>query len=151
MAKLVVRPTTVFARIGYFTCFGLWLGAAVMWYGQDRSRESAVLLVPVLLFLWPVILHMRQYFTTLTVQDGKLSYESGIFSRVTRTMELSRVVDVRVEQSVLQRLFGFGDLRLQPEGEAERIEMKHVDNPRKVAAELLDEIRASRGSDTARG
>ena len=75
--------------------------------------RSPVLLLPVLLFLFPMFGSLRRRFTKVTVTGDKLRYETGILSRTCRTIQLSKVQDVSVVQTLWQRLVGIGSRYLQ--------------------------------------
>ena len=72
----------------------------------------------------------------------KLRYEIGILSKTTRTIQISKIQDVTVIQSLGQRLIGVGTLSIETAGETSRLTIANIDEPRVVAEELLD---ASRG------
>jgi len=81
--------------------------------------------------------HLAHRFKTLLVEEGKLRYQEGMLSRSTRTLELGKIQDVRVEQSVAQRLMGLGDLTLETAGETGRLSMTGIDQPQRVADTIL--------------
>jgi uncharacterized membrane protein YdbT with pleckstrin-like domain len=49
-----------------------------------------------------------------------LRFEEGFLRKSQRTLMLTKIEDVRVEQSLLQRLFGLGDLAVQATGTPRR-------------------------------
>ena len=55
------------------------------------------------------------------VGSGKLRYQTGITSRTVRTMELSKVQDVRVQQSFMDRILDLGTISIETAGETSRI------------------------------
>ena len=77
--------------------------------------------LPALLLLWPLKRHLRNRLTKMTILDDRLRYETGLLSRTTRTILVSRVQDVTVHQRVGQRIFGVGDLSIETAGEASRL------------------------------
>jgi len=48
------------------------------------------------------------------------------------------VQDVRVDQSLGQRLLQIGNLSIETAGEASRLTMENIDNPQQVADEIID-------------
>ena len=68
----------------------------------------------------------------------KLRYESGWFSKSTRIIQLPKVQDVRVNQSIVQRIFGVGDVAIETAGEASRLTVPDLDQPQIVANQILD-------------
>jgi uncharacterized membrane protein YdbT with pleckstrin-like domain len=79
-----------------------------------------------------------------------LHYETGLFSKATRTVELVKVQDVRVTQSLWQRIFNIGDASLETAGSSSRILMESIDRPQEVANHILDMARAA-GKQTQSG
>ena len=77
--------------------------------------------------------HFRNRLTKMTILDDRLRYETGLLSRTTRTILVSRVQDVTVRQRLGQRLFGLGDLSIETAGEASRLTISQVDRPQEIA------------------
>ena len=50
-------------------------------------------------------------------------------SKTTRNIQISKIQDVRVDQSVSQRIFNVGDLSIETAGESSRLTVHNVDNP----------------------
>jgi len=76
------------------------------------------------------------------VTADRLLYETGIAAKTTRTIQLSKLQDVRVTQRVAQRVFNVGDLSIETAGEASRLTLKRVDDPHKLAEEILNRAQA---------
>jgi len=64
--------------------------------------------LPPFLLLWPLMRWMRRLITKATLTGDRLRYETGALTRSERTIQLSKVQDVRVEQRIAQRIFGVG-------------------------------------------
>lgn len=105
------------------------------------SSVNYLLVVPAAILVWTAARHIGLRFTKLTVQGNKLRYESGILSKTTRSMELSKVQDVSVAQTLGQRLLGVGDLVVQTAGDSAPLAMKNVDKPQAVADYILEAAR----------
>ena len=87
---------------------------------------------------------MRQLqlrYTKLSVSGGKLRYETGMMSRSVRTMEVSKVQDVRVDQSFMDRLLNLGTIAIETAGEASGLTMAGVEDPQEVADSILEAAR----------
>jgi len=80
----------------------------------------------------------QRQMTTVTVAGDRLRYESGAISKTTRTIQLSKVQDVRVDQRPMQRMFGVGNISIETAGEASRLTIPDVDKPQAVADEILN-------------
>ena len=101
MEELIVRPSMKFIRLGYVVVILLIIAAAV---AQNQFKDSLPPSLPqwaipaafALLLIWPITRHWEQRFTKMTMIGDKLRYETGMFSRATRTIQLSKVQDVTV-------------------------------------------------------
>jgi membrane protein YdbS with pleckstrin-like domain len=96
-----------------------------------------LLVIPLLLAVFAAARHLERRYTRLTVAGQRIRYESGILSKTTRTMDLHKLQDVRVDQTLGQRLLDIGDISLETAGETSRITMRNVDRPRQVADQIL--------------
>jgi putative membrane protein len=110
-------------------CFTTWRD--VTWLNWLPWAVPLVF-VPV---LWRAL---NRQLTTVTIAGERLRYESGLFSKSTRTIQLQKVQDVRVDQRLSQRLFGVGNLSIETAGEASRLTIPDVDNPQALADTILD-------------
>ncbi len=139
MEEIVIRPSMKLVRTGYTLVFGV-IFVCVFIYTNNKAFENItpwVLLVPALLLIWPLKYHILRRFTRMTLSGDKLGYETGILSRSKRNIQLSKVQDVRVEQSLGQRMLRTGNLSVETAGETSLLTMRNVDNPDLVAEELL--------------
>jgi uncharacterized membrane protein YdbT with pleckstrin-like domain len=143
MEELVIRPTTKFIRIGYAAVAVLVLASIIV---ENLFKDSLPPTVPfwlipglfALLLLWPASRHWTQRFTKMTMVGDKLRYETGILSKATRTIQLSKVQDVTVRQSVAQRMGGVGDLTIETAGESSRLTFPNIDRPQAIADIIID-------------
>jgi uncharacterized membrane protein YdbT with pleckstrin-like domain len=99
--------------------------------------------LPALLLLWPLERHLRNRLTKMKILDDRLRYETGLLSRTTRTILISRVQDVTVHQRVGQRILGVGDLSIETAGEASRLTVSQIDRPQEIADHINE--RSQRG------
>src|SRR4051795_4865706 len=137
MPELKIRPSAKLLIPLYVLAVALAVLIEV--YRKDRDPSLIYLhAIPVFLLVWTAVRHMRLSFTTLTVSGGKLRYQSGILSRSTRTMEIKKVQDVRVDQTLGQRMLGMGDISIETAGDSSRLTMTSIDRPQHVADEILD-------------
>jgi membrane protein YdbS with pleckstrin-like domain len=139
MDEAVIRPSMKLIRAGYTLVFFV-IFACVLLYTNSTAIENTtawVLLLPALLLLWPLRYHVRRSFTRMTLSGDKLRYETGILSRSKRIIQLTKVQDVRVDQSLVQRMLRTGNLSVETAGETSLLTMRNVDEPDRVAEELL--------------
>jgi uncharacterized membrane protein YdbT with pleckstrin-like domain len=141
---VIVRPSTKLLKLSYVVAILLVLAIAALARDGDESLMW-LYLIPALLFVWTAVKHFGRRFQTMTISGGRLRYEAGMISRKTRTLELNRVQDVVVDQTVMQRLMGVGDISIETAGERSRLEMKAVDRPRDIADHILDVARQDTG------
>jgi membrane protein YdbS with pleckstrin-like domain len=126
-------------KIGYVVCLLVAIGIAgyLMAIHNDDERMWGLLAIPSLAFLYLVARHLRRRMVKLTILDDRLRYEAGFLSKTTRTMELTKVQDVRVDQTIGQRMLNIGNLSLETAGESSRIVMPSVDRPHEAADQIL--------------
>jgi uncharacterized membrane protein YdbT with pleckstrin-like domain len=139
MSAMIIRPTMKFRHMGYAVTI-LVVAALVIAATRLQWPPSIptawhpwIPWLPVLLLLWPLKRHVRNRLTKMTILDDRLRYETGLLSRTTRTILVSRVQDVTVRQRLGQRMFGLGDLSIETAGEASRLTMLQVDRPQEIA------------------
>jgi uncharacterized membrane protein YdbT with pleckstrin-like domain len=137
MGELVVRPSTKKIKVLYV--FYLLLAGAILVYSQMSGRRLEPLaIVPGLGLLWAASQHVALRYTTLTIRGARLAFEQGIFSRSARTLDLAKIQDVRVDQTVGQRILNLGNLTLETAGETGSLTMPNIDSPRQVADRILN-------------
>src|ERR1039457_5513472 len=69
----------------------------------------------------------------------------SMFAKTTRTIQLSKLQDLRVDQTFAQRLCGVGNLSIETAGAASWEAIRDVDNPRGVADEILNRAHQQQG------
>jgi uncharacterized membrane protein YdbT with pleckstrin-like domain len=139
MPDTIVRPSVKLIKLTYW--LSLLLAAAILGYsfvdGAPRNIRW-LLLLPGLILVCAVVAHLRRLLTKLTIADERLRYESGMLSKSTRTMELRKVQDVRVDQSIVQRMLNLGNLSIETAGETSRMTIVNIDQPNHVAENILN-------------
>lgn len=137
MADIEVRPSTKLLKPFYG--LAVLLAIAILWFcwARDDYSPAFLLVMPAVLLLWAGLKHIELRFTRMYVSGGRLRYETGMLSRTTRTIEIHKVQDVRVDQSFLQRLLGMGNISIETAGETSRLTMANVDRPHEIADRIL--------------
>jgi uncharacterized membrane protein YdbT with pleckstrin-like domain len=102
------------------------------------------MLVPAILLVIVMVRHVERRLMKLEIFGDRLRFQSGFLSKTTRTMELAKVQDVRVDQTLGQRMIGVGDLSFETAGETSRIVMRSIDRPQLAADHILELARAQR-------
>jgi len=142
---LIIRPTAKFLKAGAIFAsivfLALEIGCLISW---NHAVGPWLMAVPPLILIWPAMRAMRRRLTSTSITGDRLRYETGLAAKSTRTIQLSKVQDVRVDQRLSQRLFNVGDLSIETAGEASRLTIHNVDNPQELADEIMN--RAQRGA-----
>ena len=140
MGDLTIRPTSKFIMVRAIFSASIFLALEIAWYTQWREggRLQWLPILAPLVLISPALLALRRQFTVTTISGDRLRYETGTLSKSTRTIQLSKLQDVRVDQNIMQRLFKVGNLSIETAGEASRLTLQNVDNPQAVADEIVN-------------
>jgi len=143
MSTFEVRPSPKFLIVGSVLEALLLVPAvyAMVTYGEQYVW---LLAIPVALGIFTAVRWIVKSSTRITVADGRLRYQSGIASKTTRTLELARIQDVTVKQSMSDRMLGLGAITVVTASETGSITMEQIDQPQRVAEQILDTARAGR-------
>lgn len=140
MPELKIRPSTTLATISFILAFVV----AILVYYLSRQYASqawlAAYAIPGALVAKGILGHIRAQLTHIEMVGDRLKYESGLVSKVTRSIPLAKVQDVTVRQSMSQRLVGMGDLSIETAGETSRLTISSINSPRVVAEQILDRV-----------
>jgi uncharacterized membrane protein YdbT with pleckstrin-like domain len=146
MAELEIRPTMKFILVGYAVTIVLVLGALAWWNANQRDPAYlGVVGVAMLLLLWPASKHLQRQRIRCRLDGDQFRYEVGLISTSVKTLLMSRIQDVTVRRSVVQRMFGIGDLRIETAGQSSALEIDNIDNPQAVADRILSAAAPSKG------
>jgi membrane protein YdbS with pleckstrin-like domain len=140
-----LRPSVKTILAAYVLC--LVAEAAIAVYWLTAESESGIpmwvpMLLPAVLAAFAAIHHLRRRMLKLVILGDHMRYESGLFSKTTRTLELAKVQDVRVDQTIGQRLLNVGDVSLETAGGSSRVVMQSIDRPQEAADHILALARA---------
>jgi membrane protein YdbS with pleckstrin-like domain len=146
MPAMVLRPSTKFIKLGYALCLilAIAMAAYLQSTGPADVRYWWLLIAPGLLILLVMTRHMKQRLIKLEVLGDRVRYQSGFLSKTTRTEEAIKLQDVRVDQTLGQRMMGIGDLSFETAGGSSRIVMPSIDSPQLAADHILELARAQR-------
>jgi putative membrane protein len=135
---MVIRPTLKMVRFLHWVVFLVALAILIYIQNSPASHDWWWLVFPALILVYATFLQIRRRFTVMTVLGDKLRYETGVLSKSTRNIVVTKVQDVRVEQTLAQRMMRVGDLSIETAGETSRLTILMIDNPQEVADQLLD-------------
>jgi uncharacterized membrane protein YdbT with pleckstrin-like domain len=122
VAPVVVTILVIVAEVLLFTLFD-----------PPRVIGWAAALAGIALFL---ALPVRSFLTWVTshfvVTSDRVIHRSGWLAKRSMEIPLERINDVRFEQSVLERVVGAGDLRIESGGEYGQNHFRDIRNPERV-------------------
>ncbi len=139
MSEMVIRPTMKFIYLGYVLVIAIVAAIViaamqVQWPAEIPAPwQHWIPWLSALLLLWPLKRQLRNRLTKMTILDDRLRYETGLMSKTTRTILMSRVQDVTVHQRIGQRIFGVGDVSIETAGEGSRETILNIDRPQEIA------------------
>ena len=94
------------------------------------------LLVGIYLF---VSMYVEKWMTERALTNRRLVIKRGLIRRQTEEISFNRIEEVNLNQSILQRILGSGDIRVSGTGSGEVI-MKNIDTPLSVQKKI-NEVR----------
>ena len=111
----------------------------------SSGLEPLRILIPVVLLTGLLFgfLVLRSRSSRLTLSEHQIALESGLVARDQRAFDLSKVQDVRSEQSIFERLTGTGTVIVQTASHDGGIRMEGIDRPKQVVTQILDAQRRS--------
>ncbi len=129
----------------YVLCAVIFIGS-IMLYFQVEERPLWAPVVGALLFLFPIRMHLKRIAVKLILEGTHLTLQTGLLSKTTRTLDLAKVQDVTVRQSVGQRMLGTGDVSVETAGERSGMTLANFDGPKALADLILRAHDAGRPS-----
>ena len=140
MPDLTILPTAKFIKMGAALAAIVVVGLEILYWTQWNDGPRWVMALPLLLMLWPAIRYFQRQYAKATITGDRLRYEAGMTARSTRNIQLSKIQDVRVDQGVMQRVFGVGNLSIETAGESSRLTLMNVDKPQELADEIMNRV-----------
>ena len=92
----------------------IWLLAATGGIALVLHWLAGLLLAGTLIMLF--VGWLKRFTTEVAVTDKRIIYKRGFISRYTIEMHLDKVESVDVDQSILGRMFGYGDILIRGVG-----------------------------------
>ena len=140
-----VRPTLLFVKIGYVAAIVGALVLTILLQFIPVLRDIPwYITIPIALalLLIPAYYHIKRNMLRYTLTDSKIEIDYGLIARTTRNVPLSKIQDVTLSASILQRILGFGDVVIDNASEIGGSTILHnINNPRHYADLLLRELR----------
>jgi uncharacterized membrane protein YdbT with pleckstrin-like domain len=105
-----------------------WIGHRPVAIGAARIWDWLSAILFVVAAVWLFRAWFRRWTTEIAVTDRRIIFKRGFIRRYTIEMHLDKVESVDVEQSILGRIFNFGDIIIRGVGVG--IEPLHnIDSP----------------------
>jgi uncharacterized membrane protein YdbT with pleckstrin-like domain len=143
----VARPTLLFIKIGYaLAALGsIGLAAVLAWLPRYLFSYDLPWFVwlPLALsvLLIPAFKHFKRNLVSYTLTASKIEIDEGFIARTTRNVPLSKVQDVTVTASLIQRLLGYGDVVIDNANEqGGKIILNDIQDPRRHADLLMRQL-----------
>ena len=128
----LVRYRTTISWTVYVSAIALGLAAFVSAYEAYTNFVPALFIVAAALAAVAILAMARGYLVRLTteiaVTDRRIIFKRGLFRRHTVEMNMQKVESVDVDQTLLGRLFNYGDVTVRGVGSSfERL--RFIDSP----------------------
>ncbi|HLL72307.1 MAG TPA: PH domain-containing protein [Pyrinomonadaceae bacterium] len=139
-----VRPTFLFIGIGYALAAAAAVGLSILlaMFASNWITAPVAVFLTLPLLLIPAFKHLRRNTVKYTLTDSKIEIDQGLIARKTRNIPLRNIQDVTVSTTILQRIFGFGDLVIENANEVGgQTLLDNIPQPRRHAEMLLRELR----------
>jgi len=134
----------LFIKIGYAAAV---IGAILLTIGLNLIDFVKIpwfvwLPLALALLLIPAYYHLKRNMIRYTLTDSKIEIDHGLIARTTRNIPLSKIQDVTVSASMLQRILGFGDVVVDNASEIGGSTVLHnINDPRHYADLILRQLR----------
>lgn len=143
-----IRPSFLFVGVRYVLAALVWivvtaLISLVVSYFAAPWWVGAILVVfaGIVLFVNPVVAHVRRQMNLYTLTNHKLEVQRGLISTTVRNIPLGKVQDVTVTASIFERLLGLGNIIIDNASEeGGQVVISTVPNAKHYADLLLREV-----------
>lgn len=94
------------------------------------------------MFLGLVLVFLLDWLNNLFIlTDFRIIKQRGIIGKQIMSIPITRIQDIKTSYSILGRIFGFGDLRIQSAGAFGEIKFEKAPSPLKIKNLIANEIR----------
>lgn len=115
-----------------FTLGGLILAIVIIIAKIFLNLSLSFLAIPFILFLIGAVpAFLNNYFTTYYITDQKVIIEKGIIGRDYDIVKLDKILDVKLDVTIIDTLFNTGCIRLCTANEKDTL-LYNVKNPKSV-------------------
>lgn len=144
--ELTVRPSLRKAKLGLVIAAAVFFSITYAWWLFRDQVAWWILVVGILPFIAPLVGWIDHRRTCLTLTGRILSVHRGFVATSTERIDVAKVQNVRVERTMVDRMWGVGTLVIETASESGRLVIQQIDNPTKVADLILGAGVAQPGS-----
>lgn len=102
-------------------------------WGLDSRLISLLgLAVAALAFMWLLVWYIRTKMDHLVIKEDEIVWTHGLLSRQYTEIAQTSIRTVRVQQSILQRLMGAGDVFIYTSGDMPEVLIRGLPEPEKL-------------------
>ena len=135
--ELIVRPSLRRAKLTLVLAFVILCATVYAWWLFREHVAWWVIVVGTFPFLAPVLAWIDHRRTCLSLSGRILSYHRGFVATSTERIDVSKVQNVKVERTLVDRIWGVGTLVIETASESGRLVMQNVDAPALVADRIV--------------
>ncbi|HEY3823599.1 MAG TPA: PH domain-containing protein [Bryobacteraceae bacterium] len=146
MEDRTIHPSMKMVWAAYGIAIVVILAGMWAYFAYEPNWPAWVPAILLIVLIPPVRMHLSRRMVTLRFHDDHLTLETGFLSRTRRTVDMAKIQDVTVRQSLGQRILGVGNLMLESAGESGSMGIANLDDPRGVADTILASARRSPGA-----
>ncbi len=114
------------------------LAAAIV--GYTGGKFAIVLALTAAFFFIPLVREVQRRRVDIVLTTSRLGYESGMLSRTFDDVPLRSIRNVTTRSSMIQRIFGVGDVLVDSATLQGRIPLKNLRDPRRLADLILTQM-----------
>jgi membrane protein YdbS with pleckstrin-like domain len=107
-------------------------------YATSLSYVSAGLFVLAALIFLALLVRARC--DEFVITDRRVIHKMGVFAHETRQCPLAKVQDITVDQGILSRLLGYGDVGIETASEAGQMRFPSISDPEKLRTAIWTHV-----------
>jgi membrane protein YdbS with pleckstrin-like domain len=108
--------------------------------GYTRGSLGIALIAAAILFIRPIVRHVRLRRTVYTLTATKLEIRTGILSKDAKNIPLRHIDNVEVSETLKERLIGIGDVLIDSAALDTKMVLNNIRDPRKYADIIMDQL-----------
>lgn len=131
-------------RMAYIVAIVVMIAAMWAIFTYANTEPAWLYALPLIALLPPLKMQLNRRLVTLRLHSEHLTLETGLVSRTRRTVDMAKIQDVTVTQTLGQRILNTGDLTLESAGERGAMGIRNLDRPRVIADAILNSSKQGR-------